>query len=599
MTHQLSRLLDREVYNFGFNGVGQMELNMMQYLVQIPETALFVIDCSWNMDAAMIRERTGPLVRYVRAHPNHTQTPILLVSGTPYRKSWLASAAGASPAIVDAASGAAAKALAAEYRALVGGGVVGLSYLAGSSLFDTVGGRGGGRLDDPTYNSVHPDDLGHTLMAQKYLTVLPPILAGRTVGAADAEAELLAPSPPSPPPLPPPRKLPLEFDWTSMEDVDVVGRAFAAADSPTPFSRLPSSAAPPNTRAQVWNASLCSSGVALRFATNASKIALRYTTIWTFKPEGGPGYSWIAAGDEQHWAMSGLSGVDLYALDTQAKAWRFASSCSWISEQLLGGGQVGCAMSDLTDPEVAHVIADGLPDGKKTNYMLHLPLYNGIVKGQIGAWSADGSARIERLPSALVRPAGEKAVVWYGTSILQGAMAARPGHQFTNIIARELDVELYNLGFSASGTMELAVAEHMVAIERPASVYIIDCIWNMNPQEVEQRTEPLVRFLRANGTAGAEIVLVEGSPAGQGWASQAFWPGRNPGNIALAAAYARLVAAGTPRLHYVESAALYARAALWGSAADVTMAGVHPGDVGTQATAEFWLGFLPALLKKP
>eukprot|EP01051_Picozoa_sp_SAG22_P004113 SAG22_NODE_213_length_15041_cov_3.683732_5_plen_97_part_00 len=93
-------------------------------------------------------------------------------------------------------------------------------------------------------------------------------------------------------------------------------------------------------------------------------------------------------------------------------------------------------------------------------------------------------------------------------------------------------------------------------------------------------------------------MLVEGSPAGLGWASSEFWPGENPGNDALRAAYARLVAAGTPRLHYVESAALYARAALWGSGADVTMAGVHPGDVGTQATAEFWAGFLPGVLDK-
>eukprot|EP01051_Picozoa_sp_SAG22_P004115 SAG22_NODE_213_length_15041_cov_3.683732_7_plen_271_part_00 len=139
---------------------------MVQYLVQIPETALFIIDCSWNMDAALIRAQTGPLVRYIRAHPNHTETPILLVSGTPYRKAWIESAAGTPSVIADAASGASAKALAAEYQALVGGGggggaggdgVKGLSYLAGSTLFDTVGGHGGGPLDDPTYNSIHAD----------------------------------------------------------------------------------------------------------------------------------------------------------------------------------------------------------------------------------------------------------------------------------------------------------------------------------------------------------------------------------------------------------------------------------------------------------
>ena len=65
-----------------------------------------------------------------------------------------------------------------------------------------------------------------------------------------------------------------------------------------------------------------------------------------------------------------------------------------------------------------------------------------------------------------------------GTSILQGAMASRPGLQFTNTIARELDVEIFNHGYSASGTMELSVAKHLVAIKRPVAAYIIDCIWS-------------------------------------------------------------------------------------------------------------------------
>ena len=120
-------------------------------------------------------------------------------------------------------------------------------------------------------------------------------------------------------------------------------------------------------------------------------------------------------------------------------------------------------MADITDPTVPHVIADGLPTTRSTSYMLHLPLYNGIVQGKIGAYSEDGTARIVPLPQGRTRPelavregaeseAEAVAVVWYGTSILQGAMAGRPGHQFTNVVSRELGVEIYNEGFSASGT---------------------------------------------------------------------------------------------------------------------------------------------------
>ena len=70
------------------------------------------------MDASMITQRTAPLVHYLRAH--RPDTPILLVSGTPYRKTWLTTGLGDGgkkpPAIVDAANGRAAAALAAEYK---------------------------------------------------------------------------------------------------------------------------------------------------------------------------------------------------------------------------------------------------------------------------------------------------------------------------------------------------------------------------------------------------------------------------------------------------------------------------------------------------
>ena len=49
------------------------------------------------------------------------------------------------------------------------------------------------------------------------------------------------------------------------------------------------------------------------------------------------------------------------------------------------------------------------------------------------------------------------AVVWYGTSILQGGVASRPGNAFTNMISRRLKHEIYNFGFSGNGKMEVGV----------------------------------------------------------------------------------------------------------------------------------------------
>jgi hypothetical protein len=87
-------------------------------------------------------------------------------------------------------------------------------------------------------------------------------------------------------------------------------------------------------------------------------------------------------------------------------------------------------------------------------------------------------------------------------------------------------------------------------------LYDCSCIWNMNPAEVIARTAPLVRYIRANGTKDAHVILVEGSPAGLAWASTSFWPGLNPGNVALKAQYDILVQAGEQNLHYVRSEAV-------------------------------------------
>ena len=47
----------------------------------------------------------------------------------------------------------------------------------------------------------------------------------------------------------------------------------------------------------------------------------------------------------------------------------------------------------------------------------------------------------------------EKPIVLYGTSIAQGACASRPGMAWGNIVQRNLDLPLINLGFSGNGRL--------------------------------------------------------------------------------------------------------------------------------------------------
>ena len=68
---------------------------------------------------------------------------------------------------------------------------------------------------------------------------------------------------------------------------------------------------------------------------------------------------------------------------------------------------------------------------------------------------------------------GRKPVVWYGSSITQGACASKPGDAYTNAIARAISRPVSNFGFSGSCLYEQAVMDFLLRID--AAAYIVDC----------------------------------------------------------------------------------------------------------------------------
>src|SRR5690606_35756276 len=124
--------------------------------------------------------------------------------------------------------------------------------------------------------------------------------------------------------------------------------------------------------------------------------------------------------------------------------------------------------------------------GEDREYLFYLPLYNGIESLMIGVPKYTNIS-----PTA---PADHKPIVFDGTSIIQGGCASRPGMSTTSILGRKLDREIINLGFSGSGRMEPALARLLAELD--PSVYFLDCLPNLNPDQVSERVEPFVKILR-------------------------------------------------------------------------------------------------------
>ncbi|MFZ4575154.1 MAG: SGNH/GDSL hydrolase family protein [Phycisphaerales bacterium] len=321
--------------------------------------------------------------------------------------------------------------------------------------------------------------------------------------------------------------------WHNPEMWGVEGKGWATTERF--YDRLPASAAGVVPKA-VWELSHHSAGMFVSFTTDAAEIHVRYSLS----------KSRIAMPDM---AATGVSGFDLYARD--GARWR------WVS------------VFKPTEQRCEGPLAESLDPGTR-DYRLYLPLYNGVDSLEIGV-----------PPSASftpISPRAEKPVVLYGTSILHGAAASRPGMAWPSILGRRIDLPTVNLGFSGSGKMEKEVAALVAEID--AAAYVIDCAPNMNAKQITERAGPLVECIRA-ARPSAPILLVEDRRYGYAWVKGSSRDRNEQNAKALAAVYADLVARGVKGLAYVPASALL------GDEPEETMTdGSHPSDLGMMLYAK-------------
>lgn len=336
-----------------------------------------------------------------------------------------------------------------------------------------------------------------------------------------------------------------EGDSTLWYDVRLVGvEGQGWSENAAPFDRLPARAEA-LVRSDVWNLSRHSAGLCVRFITNATSLQAR----WTLTSE---------RLDMPHMPASGVSGLDLYVRDDEG-IWR------WLSNARPTGVQNN------------EVLYSGIPEGTR-EYRLYLPLYNGVSAVELGL--PEGTTLSRPDPYAAGH---EKPIVFYGTSITHGACASRPGMVHTAILGRRFERPVINLGFSGNGRMELPVAELMAEID--AAVYVIDCLPNINAEQVAERTEPLVKLLREKRPE-TPILLVEDRTYSDAFLIGSKRERNDSSRAALKAAYDRLIAEGTTRLGYLEGEHLL------GDDNEGTVDSSHPTDLGFMRQAD---AFEPAL----
>ena len=107
-----------------------------------------------------------------------------------------------------------------------------------------------------------------------------------------------------------------------------------------------------------------------------------------------------------------------------------------------------------------------LPKGEK-NVTIYLPLYNGVKSLKIGT---EKGASLGAPPPYT----HEKPVVFYGSSITQGGCASRTSNSYCALLARRLDSDFINLGFSGSAKGEAYMADYIAGLAMSCFVYDYD-----------------------------------------------------------------------------------------------------------------------------
>src|SRR5215217_572584 len=313
-----------------------------------------------------------------------------------------------------------------------------------------------------------------------------------------------------------------------------VGRGFK--DAPT-YQRLPMRYQ--NTvRPELWDISLRPTGMSVCFLSNSPKIAVK----------------WKAGTEEKypHVAASLVKGVDLYI--NEKGTWYFAG---------LGNPH----QPDYNES----VLIKGMDTTLKT-FMLNLPMYETVDSVYIGV--AEG---------AVIKPpvqkvfSNTKPIVFYGTSIVQGASAMRPGMAYPSLIARHLNIETINLGFSGNGLLETELGKAMTEID--ASCYVIDCGPNLTPELAKSRTVPFIRLLTQN-KPGVPILLVENISYPETKFDRNKKEYLDSINLMFKEAYGLLKKEGFQNLYYLPAEGLI------GTDSEATVDGTHLTDLGFMRIAE-------------
>ena len=206
-------------------------------------------------------------------------------------------------------------------------------------------------------------------------------------------------------------------------------------------------------------------------------------------------------------------------------------------------------------------------DGKMHEHTVYLPLFTPLYDLMIGL---DDDAQVKPpRPYAVQKP-----IVFYGSSITNGASATHAGNAYVSVVCRRLDASFLNLGFSGSARGEENIARYIAGLDM--SLFVMD--YDHNAPDAAHLEATHERFFRIVREAQPDLPIA--------LISKPDFDIDPEGNAARRAVirrtYEHALAAGDARVRFIDGETLFGTT----ERRDCLVDGTHPNDLGFRRMAD-------------
>ena len=305
------------------------------------------------------------------------------------------------------------------------------------------------------------------------------------------------------------------------------------------FLRMPKEIAD-NTNPGVASLNYHTAGGRVRFRTNSGKIAIIATLNHISRMS--------------HFAFSGSAGFDLYI-----------------------NGEYESSFIPSKSIEDKFASLKRLGDGEMMEIQINFPQYAGVDELIIGL--GEGAVIEEGKKYDYDKP-----IVYYGSSITQGACATRPGNSFPAMIERETNCDYINLGFSGNGRCETIIADYISGLDM--QIFLMDDVYYVTPTAAEllEIHEPFFKKIREKNPTLPIIITTSDNKIRDAEERRRI----------IKKTYDNAVANGDENVYLLNTTELM-RAVAGG---DGTVDGIHPNDLGFRGIANGYGKIIKEALKK-